>query len=233
MIPSKAWFPTTLPLRADWYNNFAVQFATVAVLLGFELSDIAWVEADNDMMQFLVDANDQMNAVIAASRAYRNTITESDIGTPDPNWPTQFAGSPPLPQVPAGLFERLDNLVKRIRLSAAYTEEIGELLGIIPKPTTETDFSAIPPNPSLRVEPGNVLYVDFVKGKSNGIEIQMRLDNEETWASVGRFSSSPATINVPASPGNLPRFVEIRARWSIKDVSVGPYSETDTISTVP
>lgn len=233
MVPSSKWFPQGLGPRADWYANFSAQFATVAILLGFTASDVTNVENDNLMMQFLVSARDQMQAVLDAARGYRKSITETAIGSPNPVWPDQFAGGPPLPQVPAGLFERLDNLVKRIRLSAGYTEEIGLLLGIVPAKSPETDPSEMQPDPKLSVEPGNVLIVEFTKGKADGIELQMMLDNSGNWENAGKYPKSPVTINVPQSVQALPRAVQIRARYLVGNNAVGQYSEIDTISTIP
>ena len=233
MIPSSSYFPGSLGARADWYNNFAIQFETVAVLLGFTLSDITNVENDNLLMQFLVDANDQMNAVIDAARQFRTVMTEGVTGSPLPNWPTQFPGAPPLPLVPVGLFERLDSLVKRIRVSPAYSPEIGALLGIVPSKAPETDPTEMQPDPKLSVEPGNVVIVEFTRGKSDGIELQMMLDNSGNWENAGKYPKSPVTINVPQSVQALPRAVQIRARFLIGNNAVGQYSEIDTISTIP
>jgi len=49
MIPSSRWFPTNLADRALWYENFATQFAAVAVSLGFTANDAASVNNDNDV----------------------------------------------------------------------------------------------------------------------------------------------------------------------------------------
>ncbi len=233
MIPSSKYFPTSLGARADWYNNFATQFETVAVDLGFTLSDVTNVENDNLMMQFLVNANDQMNAVIDAARQFRTVMTEGAPGSPPPIWPTQFAGMPPLPLVPVGLFQRLDDLVKRIRVSPAYSPEIGALLGIIPSKTPESDPADMKPNPSVRAEPGNTILVDFTRGKSDGIDIQMMLDNSGNWENAGKYFKSPASIIVTQGAQALPRAVQIRARYVIGNNAVGQFSDIDTISTIP
>ncbi len=233
MVPSSKWFPQSLGARADWFDNFTVQFAIVAAALGFLPAEVTAVQADNNLMKFLVTANDQMNTVIDAARAFRKVITEGVLGTPTPNWPAQFAGSPADPPPATGVFERLDNLVKRIRLAPGYTEETGQLLGIVPQPTPEVDPEGMKPDPSLRVEPGNIVLVDYVRGKADGIEIQYMLDNSGTWVNGGRFTKPTATLQIPESPGNLPRFVQVRARYVIGDVAVGQYSDIDSISTTP
>lgn len=233
MVPSSKYFPSSLGARADWYNNFQIQFETVAVTLGFTPADVVSVENDNTLLQFLVAANDQMNAVIDAARQFRTVMTEGAIGSPLPVWPTQFAILPPVPLVAVGLFERLDNLVKRIRVSPTYSPEIGALLGIIPSKSPEVDPSEMKPDPSLRVEPGNILIVDFTRGKSDGIDIQMMLDNSGNWENAGKYFKSPAIVQIPQSVQALPRAVQIRTRFVIGNDVVGQYSDIDTISTIP
>ena len=214
-------------------QQFATQFAIVAVDLGFVLSDVTAVEDDNQLMQFLVNANDQMNAIIDSARQFRTVMTEGATGSPSPTWPTQFAGMPPLPLVAVGLFQRLDNLVKRIRVSPAYSPEIGALLGIVPSKSPETDPVDMKPDPSVRVEPGNIVLVDFTRGKSDGIDIQMMLDNSGDWENAGKYFKSPASIIVPQGAQALPRAVQIRARYVVGNNAVGQYSDIDTISTIP
>ena len=62
---------------------------------------------------------------------YREVITEGDIGDPTPDFPANPAFALPVVQ-PTGIFERLNNLVERIRVAPNYTPETGALLGIIP-----------------------------------------------------------------------------------------------------
>lgn len=58
--------------------------------------------------------------------------------------------------MPTGMFERLDDLEKRIRVSPSYTNEIGALLGIIvsePANVVEADLKpVIKASPSLNVD---------------------------------------------------------------------------------
>ena len=65
------------------------------------------------------------------STQYRKIITEGDIGDPTPEFPANPAFALPVVQ-PTGIFERLNNLVERIRVAPNYTAETGALLGIIP-----------------------------------------------------------------------------------------------------
>jgi len=132
MIPSQTWFPTNLAARAAWYENFATQFALIAVSLGFTTNDINSIANDNAVFQFLANAAVQLEAYITAIGKYRKIITEGDIGEPNPQFPANPSFTLPA-IVYTGMFERLNKLRTRIMAAENYTDETGALLGILPK----------------------------------------------------------------------------------------------------
>src|SRR5690349_15322057 len=122
-IPSSRWFPTTLQDRAAWFENFANQFATVAVPLGFTTADLTAAQDDSTCVQGLATAAVTIEAYASAVRHYRITVTEGAIGEPTPSFPNPI-NPEPLTLPPAGIFQRLIELVDRIRAAPAYTNEI-------------------------------------------------------------------------------------------------------------
>jgi hypothetical protein len=233
MVPSPKWFPQALGARADWYANFNTIFAVYAVALGFPVTDVDAVADDNAAFQIIATLALAVASYEKSMTAYRKQILEGDIGTPGGEIPPVPAYPVTLPIPASGLFERLDNLVKRIRLSATYTPEIGAALGIVPSVPDAVPPDDWKPDPSLRASAGNVVMVDYVRGQATGIEIQYMLDNSGDWVSAGRFTKTTANLQIPQSPGNLPRYVQVRARYLLGDTAVGQYSDIDSISTIP
>ena len=131
MIPSQRWFPSSLQDRAAWFNNFATQFAVVGAGLGFTEAEVTAVGADNTAFQKLASITVQLDAYADAVRQFRVVITEGSIGDPNPSFPALPAYTA-VTGVSTGIFERLDQLVKRIRVAPSYTDETGALLGIVP-----------------------------------------------------------------------------------------------------
>jgi hypothetical protein len=233
MVPSKAWFPQSLADRAAWYQNFATQFAIRGVDLGFTAGDVGIVTNDNAAFQFLLAIANTVDSYEKAMTAYRKTILEGDVSAPGVELPLPPTYPVTPPTTDPGLFERLDQYVKRIRVSPAYSPEDGAALGIIPSRPDPIAPNDLKPDPSLKALPGNIVEVTYVRNKTDGIDIQMLIDKAENWENAGRFKISPISLQIPQGPDNLPRSVQIRARYVINDVIVGQYSDIDAITTIP
>ena len=232
MIPSPKWFPSSLQDRAAWFDNFNTQMQAIGTTLGFTAPELLSLNRDNDAIQFLATSAVTLDAYADAVRTYRRVITEGNIGDPTPEFPADIALSLPF-AIDTGIFERLDNFVKRIRVAPAYTDEIGALLGI----TTGGGGPDIPVGdvaPVLKgsVEVGNIVEVKFTKGNSDGIHIETRVDGSD-WAFTKVAVKSPGVFTVPANTGNTPRGVEIRARYLDGNNPVGALSDIVTVQTIP
>lgn len=230
MQPNRSYVPQSQQERAAWFQNFSVQFAAAANSLGFTAAQVTAVTDDNSDVQFCAAATVELEAFITAFRQYRKTLMEGDTGDPTVNYPPNPTAVPTA-KVPTGIFERLDNLVGRIRLSPGYTPEIGALLGILPQSTGRP----APEQPTLKTDslPGSVVKVKFVRGESDGVALEMKIDNAETWSDAGRFYSSPVELVIPANAQNLPRAVQFRARYVEGNTPVGLFSPVITTATLP
>ncbi len=231
MIPSPRYCPTSIQERAAWCQNFTTNAAVVGPSLGLTAPEIASLQDDNTVVQFTANAAVQLDAYRSAVTQYRTIITEGEIGDPTPEFPASLTLT--LPEVVAtGIWERIDGYIKRIRVAPAYTDEIGALLGIIPSapgPTPENDMKPTLAPTSL---PNSVVQVKFVRGNSDGVMIEMSLDNG-TWSDAGRYFKSPANLVVPENPAKSPRAVALRARYVEGDNPVGQFSNIVTTASQP
>jgi len=106
-------------------------------------------------------------------------------------------------------------------------------LGIVPSksdPIAPNDMQPVLKQTAL---PGNVLEVAFKRGKSNGIVVEVIVDKAPGWVSMGNFFNSPAVLTIPQSENDLPRAVQIRARYLEKGTQIGQWSETYNCVTLP
>jgi hypothetical protein len=236
-IPSVKWYPQSLQERAAWFDNLALRFAQVAPGLGFLPADVVIVQTDNTCFQDLASGREQLDAFVEAVTAYRRNVCEGNVGDPTPVFPTAPTITPAeLP--PTGIFQRLIELVARIRVAPTYTPEIGALLGIIPSSASTsgtgsgTDDGDLKPVLKANAMPGNVVEVKFTRGHTDGIDVEIKVDNAPAWSSGGRFFKSPAALNIPDGTG-LPHSVQIRARYLDGNDPVGQNSDTVNVVTTP
>ena len=234
MIPSPAYFPTSLQERAAWYKNFADVIQLIGASLGLTPAEIAQIVADDAMMQFLAAYDVTLNEYTSGVRSYRKVVTEGDIGGPAAVFPSDLTPTVPA-AVPSGIFERLDAFVRRIRAAAAYTPVIGAQLGIIRKDVKggEGAEGSQKPKISADVDPGNVVLVKFVRSGFDGVLIQTQLDNDATWNDAGRYIKSRAAITIPQNTEHLPRSVKVRARFLDGNDPVGDWSDIVVVQTMP
>lgn len=81
--------------------------------------------------------------------------------------------------------------------------------------------------------PGSVVQVKFVRGTTDGVVLETKVDNADTWSDAGRFFSSPAELVIPQNAQNLPRAVQVRARFVEGNSPVGQFSDIVTTATQP
>lgn len=123
--------------------------------------------------------------------------------------------------------------MKRIKVAPNYSDEEGQQLGIVSPKVDPIAPGTNPPVLKVSASPGNVLNVEFTRGSSDGIRIQTSLDKSNVWNNEGTFKKSPALITIPAGEGDLPRAVQVRARFVKANDPVGDYSDIVSISTMP
>lgn len=232
VVPSHKWFPQSLAERAAWFQNFASEFENLGTGLGFTAPEIADVTADNISVQQLAQWAVTVDSFSKGMTAFRREVLEGNDGDPPASLPTppDFSDAT---IVNPGIFERLDKLVKRIRVAPNYSEEEGQQLGIIGPKSDPIAPGTHPPVLKLTALPANVVNVDFKRGSSDGIQVQTQLDNSGTWTTVGTYFKSPAAVTIPEGPNGLPRSVQVRARYVDGNTPVGDYSAVETISTIP
>lgn len=229
MRPDQRWFPTNRVERATWFNSFAINFEKVALDLGFTQAEIDSVHADNAVVQYLSRSIASLEAQVAAFRSYHRTITGGRSNgqmhtTPEIGLPT------PPDAVPQGIFERLENRVRRIRVAYAYTPSIGALLQIIPKAEAEFDLNDFVPKIKVKSETEPYTFtVRCARLNFSGFEVSFSRTGTGNWENAGRFHSAPAVISfAPSEPGK-PEKIYVRVRMLKGNDAVGLYSEVTEI----
>jgi hypothetical protein len=231
MIPSKRWFPRNLTEQAAWLQNFALQLSVVGSTFGITPAEITQMTQDAADFQSIVRTTFAADAFMKGLKEFRLSVAEAKIGSPTPTFPAITFSAPPN-GVPAGIFQRLDSLVRRIRAAVAYTDETGAMLGIIPAKNADLNHDELQPSIKAFALPPNVVEIAFTRGQTHGISIEIKIDKDEKWTPAGRFFKSPARLNIPDGTG-LPRAVQIRARYLDGNLAIGQNSDIINIVTLP
>ena len=231
-IPSSKWFPTSLQAQAAWYFNFVEVFTPIGVGLGFTPAEVTAFQDDQADLAAIAQLQESLDNASAAFRQFRISVTEDPVGTPQPVFPS-LTWNAPANGVEAGMFQRLISAVDRIRAHPTYTDEMGANLGIKPSASGPSPETVVKPSIKLTAVPGNVVEAKFVRGSNDGVRIEMQIDIDTNWTVAGNFPKSPAVINIPAGPDNLPRAIRMRARYLDGNNPVGENSDTVNVTTTP
>lgn len=234
MIPSFRWFPRGLQDRAAWYQNFSTQFAAVGVSLGFTPSEMTEVAEDNQVIQFLADTLVQLDAYKKAVGQYREIITEGDVGEPTPAFPSNPNFNLPVIQ-PTGIFQRLVELIERIKAAPDYTDEIGALLGIIPSAPDSVSPEDVKPSVEAFAAQSGYEFSIVVsnRGKANMWEVQIRRAGQEKWETVKTASGKSVDVEVQPSEDGKPEQVQVRVQLLKDNQPYGMLSDMVAVTVNP
>ncbi len=234
MVPSRSWFPQSLPARAEWFQNFATNFATVAIQLGFTNADIQSVNNDNAMIQFLADADTQKDAWGASVTQFIRIITQGNIGEPTPT----FSAPPNLSNPGSsetGIFERLNKLRSKIFLANGYTDEIGALLKILPK----SSDSVVPAQVKLTLQgfpaTSNAVFSAVVGNRENSDawDVYVLRKGANSWEFVGRYNGKSADVQVTLTTPGQPEQLQVRVQGRKNNQNYGQPSDAIELTLNP
>lgn len=213
MIPSQKWFPTNLPARAAWFQNFSTQFGISAASLGFSPTDVTSVGNDNQVMQFLAQTSVDLKAYEKSAKEYLEIITESEIGKPTPEFPADPNFALPV-VVKTGIFERLVDLVNRIKVAPNYTDQIGASLGIVP---TETG-SVTPDNVKPVIEAFAALegyefsIVVSNRAKADQWLVAILREGATKWQNIKAATGKSVDVEVQPTQEGKPERLQVRVQ---------------------
>jgi hypothetical protein len=170
-----------------------------------------------------VDAHNQHTKTTRDWTAYKTALRS---GTTIGAMPTTPALGVPPTAVPAGIFSRVSALAARIKKHPAYTEAIGQDLGIIGAEQT-VDPTTVKPVLNLTLQAGHP-NVGWTKSGMDGIEI---------W--VDRGTGTFAFLTIDTVPDYLDTFAlpaagasavwKYKAIYRLNDEQVGQWSDVATI----
>lgn len=227
--------PRSEPELLIWLKNFAQAFSTHGPALGFTAAEVAAVQADAAMLDYLVaDLIPRHKSALDARYSYKNLIKNGPAGSPggDPP-PDPPKGTAPATVAP-GVMPRLRQLVQRIRYAPGYTKDIGDELGMTGDDGGNVvDPDTAKPTAKATVLTGSQVRIEFDKRRFDGVWIESRRKGDADWTPLGVDLFSPYMDTRPPAQAGTPEVREYRLRYYDKDAPVGEWSDIISVTTTP
>ena len=205
-------------------NNMKAKIGGYATTLGLSPVQVAAIVADADYMSFmvlgLINAKEYTKAWTS-----RKDETRYGTGLSLGAYPVPVDITTPPPVVPPGVEKRYSNLIASIKANAAYTNAMGEDLGII---AADSGSEITAPELKLKRDGANVV-VGFKRGGKDGVRIYSKRGSEAAFAFLAHDSSSPYVDNRPNLVPGTPEKREYYAMLFDDSNEVGDPSATVSI----
>lgn len=141
-------YPDNETAFKNWFNLFTNSFVLHAAALGLS-AEVAEAEADRDFLNHVFDGNDAKDQNLDQSIEVKKELLDgTDDGVPLVYPGAAVVAGPAPAGVPAGLVDRLNDRIARIRKSTTRTDDMEAALGILltpPPAVTEATLAALVP----------------------------------------------------------------------------------------
>ena len=123
-------------------------------------------------------------------------------------------------------------LVRRIKAHPNYTPALGAQLGI-EGPDVAVDLSEAKPTLTATAQMSGLVVIDFVKDKSDGVNLYSRRGAETAFTFLARDTASPYIDNRLPLVAGQPELRHYKAMYVLDDDEVGLPSDELAVTTLP
>lgn len=188
--------------REKWLLNFDVEFAGIAIVLGFTTAEASSVHNDYLAYSYVLSINTVLKSELQERNRFKDLLADGDIGSVLINYPAMPVFSAPPTSAPvSGIFKRMSKIVQRIKNHPNYNEAIGKNLGIIGAERV-INFGNIKAEGQVKNVTTEFVELSFTKGETDGVvafegipaQASTNPDNKSNdfiWVEIGQAKSSP------------------------------------------
>ena len=170
--------------KVIWLGNFKSKLPNYAAVLGLTTADLNAVNNDYNMVKYIVDMLAAYKQTTSNIVAYKNLLMHAHN--------QQHLGSIPiitLSAAPAavteGVFDRVSKRAQTIKASPAYTNAMGNDLGII-APSETIDTLTMQPVLTVKLDAGRP-HIKCVKGNADAIDLYADRKDGAGFVLIGRL----------------------------------------------
>lgn len=214
-----SYLPTADSDRVIWLNNFSTKIGTYATSVGVTSAEVTQIQKDASMFQYIMNLveiyKQTLNNLVSYKSLLKRPIGQQHLGA-IPSLPTLAA---PPAAVSEGVLTRIAAIVKRIKASANYTENMGQDLGII-APIQSIDLSTLQPDLTVKLDAGRP-HIKSSKGIADALDLYVDRNDGAGFILIGRLIKPDYidTANLPA--GTLLAEWDYKAMFVIGNDNVG------------
>ena len=225
---SKTYYPASEADLVIWLKNFVSKLAIHGPILGISTDDIKTTTNDINLLIYILDRISLVKKDLAELIAYKNNLLEGDLNIALGAFPIMSVAAATPTITTSGMMIRLRRMVKRIKANTAYSESIGQDLGVITNLLNK--FSAeIKPKLKIKLLAGKAV-LKWVKGGYKAVDIYVDRHDNKGYLLLATSLKATYTDNTA-----LPTGISA-VQWSYKiiykkgDEQVGEFSDAVTVA---
>ncbi len=217
------YIPKTDDAKAALFERFRDTIPSYATPLGLTPADVLSQSEDATWFRYALNYTLIIRDAAQNWTHYKNTLL---TGTGPASYPV-YTTAPALepPAVTLGVLNRFRDLARRIKASPAYTEGIGEALGIVGPEHIAPDPATLTPQISLRASGGQVEVIWHKQGME-AVEIQK--DSGSGWQFIA-VDTRPNYIDTTPFPSPAVKW-KYRAIYTRDSQRIGQWSNVAEIT---
>jgi len=218
------YIPDTDSGKADLLGNFALKIPIYATALNVTAAQVTSYQDDAAMFRYMVTMQEVVKTFKQDVTSYKNFLRDGERGPPRsepvPVFPTLPA---PPTTVNKGIFDRFRRGVANIKSESAYTNAMGEDLGIV---GDEQTFNVHNMKPVLksRLELGHPVIL-WTKGHADSIDIYVNRNDGAGEVYLVNDTHPDYTDTYPLPTGAGSASWDYRAAYKVGDDQVGHFSD--------
>jgi hypothetical protein len=229
-MSATSYLPVAETDRVIWLNNFSNRLNQYRQALGITTAEVSSYVADAAMFAYIIQLHDASTQYAQALSSIKRNLRSASQQVAMPALPTlPNIGTAPA-TVNSGIFNRVVQLVGRIKVHAAYTTAMGQDLGIV-APVVPFDPNTMQPNLKMSLEAGYP-KLSWKKGEADGTKIYV--DRRDNLGFVLLKQTVKNTfLDTEALPANTYSVTwDYKARFMLDDDEVGLFSQTLSINVI-
>ncbi|MBX7134435.1 MAG: hypothetical protein K1X67_17325 [Fimbriimonadaceae bacterium] len=222
------WYPSRESELVQWHAQFAAALDSYSVTLGIAPAVVVQAQVDAANVALALAAVEAATNYRSEVVAFKDQMLHGLLNTPTPPPPTQPEEITLAPGTLGNIEARTRQLVAQIKANPAFTQQMGEDMGIFPPTPTPTNPSIV----SATAQPNSIVAIRITFGSAPAVAL-FRQVGTGNWAQLAVLTSATySDTSAPGTPGQ-PETRNYRLQAYVNNTPSGPNSDIVSVVTIP